>query len=116
MWCRRDKIKNNEPCLPPHKIIESIHNLLFEFRRKTWVQVHRPSPVRSEWKPLDAPKVKANFDRAMFVESSEARIGVVIRNENREIMVALSKKIAIRTYVVHVLRTYVMILCNWLIF
>ena len=30
----------------------------------------------------------------MFVESSEVGIGVVIRNENEEIMVALSKKIA----------------------
>ena len=92
--CRRNKIISNEPCLPPHKILESIRNFLSEFKRKTWVQVHRPSPTRSKWKPLDAPKVKANFDRAMFVESSEAGIGVVIRNENEEIMVALSEKIA----------------------
>ena len=78
VWCQRNKIRNNEPCLPPPKIIESIHNLLFKFKRMTWVQVHQPSPARSKWKPLDAPKVKANFDRAMFVESSEAGIGVEI--------------------------------------
>ena len=94
VWCRQNEIISNEPCLPPHKILESIRNFLFEFKRKTWVQVHRPSLARSKWKPLDAPKVKANFDRVMFVESSEAGISVVIRNENKEIMVALFKKIA----------------------
>ena len=94
VWCRRNKIRSNEPCLPSHKILEYILNLLSEFKRKTWVHVHWSSRARSKWEPLDAPKVKANFDRVMFVESSEAGTSVVIRNENKEIMVASFKKIA----------------------
>ena len=38
--------------------------------------------------------MKSNFDRSMFVESSEVGISAVIRNENEEIMVALFEKIA----------------------
>ena len=36
---------------------------------------------------------KVNFDGAMFGESDEAGIGVVIRNSNDEVRAALSEKI-----------------------
>ena len=36
---------------------------------------------------------KTNFDGAVFVESREAGIGVMIRNSNGEVVVALSEKI-----------------------
>ena len=39
--------------------------------------------------------MKANFDGAVFADSDEAGIGVVIRNENGEVMAALSEKIAL---------------------
>ena len=38
-------------------------------------------------------KWKTNFDGAMFSESDQARIGVVIRNHEGQVMAALSKKI-----------------------
>ena len=37
---------------------------------------------------------KVNYDVAMLMDSGEARIGVVIRNENGEVMGSLAEKIA----------------------
>ena len=39
--------------------------------------------------------MKANFDGAVFADSGEAGVGVVIQNENGEVMAALSEKIAL---------------------
>ena len=39
--------------------------------------------------------MKANFDGAVFVSSGEAGVGVVVQNENGEVMAALSEKIAL---------------------
>ena len=39
--------------------------------------------------------MKANFDGAVFADSGEAVVGVVIQNENGEVMAALSEKIAL---------------------
>jgi len=39
--------------------------------------------------------LKANFNGAMFVDTGEAGIGVVICNEFGEVMAALSEKIAL---------------------
>ena len=38
--------------------------------------------------------MKANFDGAVFADSGEAGVGIVIQNENGEVMAALSEKIA----------------------
>ncbi|XP_075649675.1 uncharacterized protein LOC142620145 [Castanea sativa] len=49
----------------------------------------------ARWKPPAAGELKANFDGAVFVDTGEAGIGVVIRNEIGEVMAALSEKIAL---------------------
>ena len=36
---------------------------------------------------------KTNFDKAMFPESDQARIGVVVRNQEGQVMGALSERI-----------------------
>ncbi|XP_075668136.1 uncharacterized protein LOC142638032 [Castanea sativa] len=50
-------------------------------------------PVRTKWRPLIGEIYKTNFDGAVFAESREAGIGVVIRNSNGEVVTALSEKI-----------------------
>ena len=55
----------------------------------------RKKLLPARWKPPASGELKANFDGAVFVDSDEAGIGVVIRNENGEVMAALSEKIAL---------------------
>ena len=50
--------------------------------------------MKVKWKPLAASIVNVNFDSAMFAESNDVGIGVVICNYKGEVMAALSKKIA----------------------
>ena len=46
-----------------------------------------------QWQPLSGNSVKANFDGAMFEEEQEAGIGVVIRNNEGQVLAALSEKV-----------------------
>ena len=48
---------------------------------------------RSRWKPPDTGFVKANFDGAIFEDISVASIGVAVRNEHGEVVVAMAEKI-----------------------
>ncbi|KAL0008403.1 hypothetical protein SO802_009905 [Lithocarpus litseifolius] len=58
---------------------------------KTRVKPTRTARVK--WKPLDRISYKTNFDGAMFHNSGEAALGVVVQNHEGEVMAALSKKI-----------------------
>ena len=46
-----------------------------------------------KWKPPDADCFKTNFEGAVFTDTGEAGIGVVIRNSKDEVMASLSEKI-----------------------
>ncbi|KAL0002459.1 hypothetical protein SO802_016240 [Lithocarpus litseifolius] len=50
-------------------------------------------PSQKHWRPPPPECFKANFDGAMFNESDEVGLGVVIRNSRGQVMVALSEKI-----------------------
>ena len=50
-----------------------------------------PSPVC--WLPPSGCSVKVNFDGVVFGEDQEAGIGVVIRNNEGQMLAALSEKV-----------------------
>ena len=72
--------------------------MLAEFQLKPWVQNlqnhqrARTNP-RVRWSPLGLNAVKVNFDGAMFKESNEAGIEIVVRNQDGRVMAAMAKKI-----------------------
>ncbi|XP_075664873.1 uncharacterized protein LOC142634467 [Castanea sativa] len=50
-------------------------------------------PTSVKWKPSRSDFYKVNYDGAMLKDSGKAGIGVVIRNENGEVMASLAEKI-----------------------
>ena len=56
----------------------------------------------SKWKPPDKDEFKTNYDGAVFQETNETGIGVVIRNNEGVVLGALSEKIALPGSVVTV--------------
>lgn len=97
-WCRRNKIRCNKPSLPLDKILEAAGYMLVEFQQKPRVQnLHnqqwgRANP-RVRWSPPISNVIKVNFDGAMFKESNEAGIGILVRNQDGRVMVTLAEKI-----------------------
>jgi ribonuclease HI len=49
--------------------------------------------IRTKWKPPQLGRYKVNYDGAMFEESSEAGIGVIIRNDKGEVMASMCHRI-----------------------
>ena len=95
VWCYRNKIRCNEQTVPVNRVFDTTVVILTEFQQK--FPGHGPklkqSPAR--WKPPATGELKANFDGAVFVDTGEAGIGVVIQNEFGEVMATLSEKIAL---------------------
>ena len=70
----------NEQALLLEKIFNQVCHLLHEFQQ---AQINPPNlvrPTQPTWKPPDPSTHKANFDGAMFADSHEAGIEVIVRN------------------------------------
>ena len=73
--------------------MESATSLLNEFQKHYSHGIRVPRQQDFKWKSPTATMMwKTNFDRAMFSESDQAGIGVVVRNQVGQVMSALSKK------------------------
>ena len=93
IWCRKNKTRCNEPSVPLGKILESAASLLMEFQSSVKYGAKTVTQRNIKWKPPDGVTVKTNFDGAMFAESDQAGIGVVVRNHRGHVMATLAKKI-----------------------
>ena len=95
IWYRRNKNRLKEPCIPPGKIFEAAQTLLLEFQATPSRQPPSAPPTGVKWKAPSPDFYKVNYDGTMFGESSEVGIGVVVRNENGEVMASLAEQITI---------------------
>ena len=74
--------------------MESAASILSDFQKQYSHGVSVPRQRRGKWEPPTiAMKLKTNFDEAMFSKFDQAGIGVVVRNHEGQVMVALSEKI-----------------------
>ncbi|KAL0005237.1 hypothetical protein SO802_012798 [Lithocarpus litseifolius] len=93
IWCRRNKMRVSEPVVPMSSVAGEAYQYLATY------QSGQPRPVRLakrkniKWKPPSTGMYKTNFDNAVFEESGEAGIGVIIRNSRGKVMASLAEKI-----------------------
>lgn len=92
IWCWRNKFHFKEPSLPPDKLLEAASNSLVEFQTKQTDRPTQHKPTIQNWRPPQKDTYKINYDSAVFSESDEAGIGVVVRNERGEVMASLARR------------------------
>lgn len=93
VWYQRNKTCLPEQSLPLDKISTLAIGYIQDFNN-LGSPLHRSRhATEKNWRPPVIGNMKTNYDGAMFDESDEAGIGVVIQNFNGEVMVALSEKI-----------------------
>ena len=94
IWFSRKKFRCNKPSFPPQKVFEHASALLSEFQLRATNRPQQPKPLKTSWVPPDRGSLKINYDGAVFTETLEVRIGVVIRSSSGTMLVALSEKIS----------------------
>ena len=93
IWCRRNKARLNEPVMPLQRVAVEAHHYLVTYRSRNSIMQKKQPQSRTRWRPPPLGRYKTNFDGAVFEETGEAGIGVVIRNSAGEVMASLSEKI-----------------------
>ena len=79
--------------MPPEKILEAVAALLTEFHGNSVERSERKLARTQRWAPPVAGVYKVNYDGAYFADKEKAGIGVVVRNEQGQVMGSLAKKI-----------------------
>ena len=88
VWNQRNKVHVN--------LAEQAKQKLAQFRadwQNTEVQVTDSNIGGSSWSSPQDGLVKINFDRAIFSESNQSGVGVVIRDNNGAVLASCSEKI-----------------------
>ena len=93
IWSHRNKTRLQERTVPLSGIREAVCQFMQPY---SFGRVHPASCklVRQcKWQPPNPGEYKTNFDGAMFTESDEAGLGVVVRDSNGLVVAAMAEKI-----------------------
>ena len=93
IWMQRNKLRANDNPQPCSRVAHSASALLAKFQQGNQGTVRGNKTSSVQWQPPSRFSVKANFNRAVFGEDQEASVGVVIRNNERQVLAALSEKV-----------------------
>ncbi|XP_050258923.1 uncharacterized protein LOC126703913 [Quercus robur] len=93
VWNRRNKLRLKEPSLDKSKIFSAAAQYLSAFQLKFPMKVAKSPAIETKWSPPLGEEYKTNYDGAVFEDSGEAGIGVVVRNATSEVLATLSEKI-----------------------
>ena len=96
VWNQRNKVRVNQQAVPLLQVAEQVKQKLAQFRadwQNTEVQVMDSNIGGSSWSSPQDGLVKINFDRAIFSESNQSGVGVVIRDNNGPVLASCSEKI-----------------------
>lgn len=64
---------------------------LHQFQKTLAPTIWKSRPPKVKWKPADGNCFKTNFDGAIFEESDEVSIGVMVQNSSGEVMASLDE-------------------------
>lgn len=93
IWNHRKWLQLNEKGLATDKIFQAAKLYLSDFQLKLPKTTPKPSKGNMKCRPPLGELYKTNYDGAVFSESGEAGIGVVVRDAKGEVIAALAEKI-----------------------
>ena len=93
IWNQRNKLRLNERGLPTEKFFDAAKGYLSDFQSKLQISKVQQQKGSIKWRPPVDGTYKTNFDGAVFAESEEAGIGVIIRDFQGLVIAALAEKI-----------------------
>ena len=93
IWNQRNKRRLNERGLSSEKILEVARLYLSDFQAKFQKKNVQQPKGSTKWRPPRDGMYKKNYDGAVFAESKEASIGIIIRDVKGLVISALAKKI-----------------------
>ena len=91
----KNKLWVHEVCVPISKVLEQAATLLVDFCKRSTPFCLKLWPIVAKWRPTA-------LDDAIFEDSNEAEIGVVVQNNKEEVMAAISEKIPMPSSIVMV--------------
>lgn len=94
IWNHRNRLRLSEKGLATDRIFEAARTYLSDFQVRFPKTTAKATMGNIKWRPPVSATYKTNYDSAVFIDSGEAGIGVVVRNARGEVMAALSKKIS----------------------
>ena len=99
IWCRQNKCHFNEQSLQLEKLFDAAESALKEFQDKLINKAERIKPQPQHWSPPEPRIYKVKYDGAYFAKEEEVGIGVVVRNELRQVMASLAKTLVMPSMV-----------------
>ena len=93
IWTQRNKLRLNEKGVPRDKLFETARSYLSDFQSKIQETKVQQRKENTKWIPPRVGIYKANYDGAMFAESEEAGIGVIVRDGKGDVIAALAEKL-----------------------
>ena len=93
VWYHRNKVCLDDASMPLEIFFGFALDYIQDFNKLVKVPPSICRSVPKKWCRFVSILVKINFDGAMFGESDEAGLRVVIRNSKSEVLAALSEKI-----------------------
>uniref|UniRef100_A0A2N9HGY6 RNase H type-1 domain-containing protein n=1 Tax=Fagus sylvatica TaxID=28930 RepID=A0A2N9HGY6_FAGSY len=94
IWHRRNKVRLKQPVDKADHIPVFAREYLQEFQSSQEAPLPNPSSrPQAQWRKPTACGFKVNYDGAVFAETAEAGIGIVVRNASGNPVATLSQKI-----------------------
>ena len=89
----KKQAKLNERGLSSEKILEATRVYLSDFQAKFQKKNVQQPKGSTKWQPPREGLYKTNYGGAVFTESGETRIGIIVRDARGEVIAALAEKI-----------------------
>ena len=97
IWYHRNRLRMQQPTDPITRIVPRAQELLTEFTNgQDQFPLLSMQPRSSDvikWKPPATGRYKVNCDDAIFTNTNEASLGVIIRNAQGEVMGSLCQRV-----------------------